>query len=160
MIKSINRNHQIRLNIPPNQIDPPIKTNQSDQSDQSTNRPTDLHRLAQVGDRIMATNGMLPIGGLAEYTTVHAKWAAKAPDNVSAVQAAALPNSPVAAMHAMQAAGIKEGERVLILGGSGGVGSSLLQLAKDAKVGCEGVARRCDIFYRFLLDLLYFDLTD
>ncbi|CAN0451831.1 unnamed protein product, partial [Scytosiphon promiscuus] len=33
-----------------------------------------------------------------------------------------------------QAAKLKEGDRVMVLGGSGGVGSSLVQLAKDAKV--------------------------
>lgn len=77
---------------------------------------------------------MMPIGGLAEYAAVHIKWTAKAPADLDPVKAATLPNSPVAAMHALKAAGVVEGQRVLILGGSGGVGSSLIQLAKDAKV--------------------------
>lgn len=82
----------------------------------------------------MATNGMMPTGGLAEYAAVQIKWAAKAPSGASPVDAAVLPNSPATAMHAVQAARLKEGDRVMVLGGSGGVGSSLLQLVKDAKV--------------------------
>lgn len=97
----------------------------------------------QVGDRIISTNGMMPTGGLAEHAAVQVKWSGKAPSNVSPTEAAVLPNSPVAAMHAVQAARVKEGDRVLVLGGSGGVGSSLLQLVKDAKVraGCGGEFR-------------------
>ena len=86
---------------------------------------------------------MMPTGGLAEHAAVQVKWSGKAPSNVSPTEAAVLPNSPVAAMHAVQAAKVKEGDRVLVLGGSGGVGSSLLQLVKDAKVraGCGGEFR-------------------
>eukprot|EP00903_Cladosiphon_okamuranus_P011471 g10804.t1 len=87
----------------------------------------------KVGDRIMATNGMMPVGGLAEYAAVQTKCAAKVPPNVSPTEAAVFPNSPIAALNAVQAARVKEGERVMVLGGSGGVGSSILQLVKDAK---------------------------
>ncbi|CAN0275730.1 unnamed protein product, partial [Hapterophycus canaliculatus] len=87
----------------------------------------------KVGDRVIATNGMNPTGGLAEYAVVPTKFAGKAPPDVDPVQAAALPNSPITAMHAVKAAKLKEGDRVMVLGGSGGVGSSLLQLSKDAK---------------------------
>lgn len=81
----------------------------------------------------MGTNGMMPIGGLAEYMTVPTNQAVKAPDNLDAVQTAAMPNSPMTAMLVVRAGRIKEGDRVMILGGSGGVGTALVQLAKDAK---------------------------
>ncbi|CAM9143842.1 unnamed protein product [Ectocarpus sp. 4 AP-2014] len=87
----------------------------------------------KVGDRIVATNGMTPTGGLAEYAVVQTNNAAKAPANITPVQAAVLPNSPIAGLHAAKAANLKEGDRVMVLGGSGGVGSALLQLVKDAK---------------------------
>lgn len=82
----------------------------------------------------MATNGMMPIGGLAEYAAVQVKFSGKAPSNVSPTEAAAFPNSPATAVDALKAAGVKDGDRVMVLGGSGGVGSSVLQLVKDAKV--------------------------
>lgn len=86
----------------------------------------------QVGDRIIASNGILPVGGLGEYMAVHTKNAILAPSNVDTVGAAALPNSPMSAMLFLRAMKVKSGERVLILGGSGGVGSSLVQLVRDA----------------------------
>lgn len=82
----------------------------------------------------MATNGMMPIGGLAEYAAVQVKFSGKAPSNVSPTEAAAFPNSSATAVDALKAAGVKDGDRVMVLGGSGGVGSSVLQLVKDAKV--------------------------
>lgn len=91
-----------------------------------------------MGDRIIATNGMDPTGGLAEYAAVKTKCAGKAPAGIDPAQAAVLPNSPVTAMHAARAACLKEGDRVMVLGGSGGVGSSLLQFVKDAKVKGRG----------------------
>lgn len=83
----------------------------------------------------MGTNGMMPVGGLAEYMAVPTNQAVKVPDTLDAVQAAAMPNSAMTAMLVVRAAKVKEGDRVLILGGSGGVGTSLVQLAKDAKAG-------------------------
>ncbi|CAN0441294.1 unnamed protein product, partial [Scytosiphon promiscuus] len=56
----------------------------------------------KVGDRVIATNGMEPVGGMAEYAVVHTKFAGKAPPNVEPVQAAALPNSPITAMDAVK----------------------------------------------------------
>lgn len=86
----------------------------------------------KVGDRVICSNGMLPVGGLAEYMAADIKNAALAPKNVGIVGAAALPNSPMAAMLTARAAKIKPGDRVMVLGGSGGVGTSLVQLVKDA----------------------------
>ncbi|CAN0196996.1 unnamed protein product [Scytosiphon promiscuus] len=87
----------------------------------------------KVGDRVIATNGMEPVGGMAEYAVVHTKFAGKAPPNFEPVQAAALPNSPIAAMDAVKAVRLKEGDRVMVLAGSGGVGSSLVQLARTRR---------------------------
>lgn len=88
---------------------------------------------------------MDPTGGLAEYAAVQTKCAGKIPAGVDPAQASVFPNSPVAAMHAAKAAGLKEGDRVMVLGGSGGVGSSLLQLAKDAKVkGRERLRKKAE----------------
>jgi alcohol dehydrogenase len=61
------------------------------------------------------------------------------PDAVSDVQAACLPTAYATALRMMHTRGrIQAGERVLILGASGGVGTCCVQLAKAA--GCEVVA--------------------
>lgn len=86
----------------------------------------------KVGDRVIAANGMLPVGGLAEYMAVDTKSAALAPAAMDIVQSAALPNSPSSAVACTRAAGVKAGDRVLVLGGSSGVGCSLVQLLRDA----------------------------
>lgn len=86
----------------------------------------------KVGDRVLASNGLLPVGGLAECMAVDIKNAALVPSNVDSIGAAALPNSPMAAMLTVRKARIKAGDRVMLLGGSGGVGTSLVQLLKDA----------------------------
>lgn len=84
-----------------------------------------------VGDIIVATwGGAFGAGGLAEYTLVDASMAVRKPDGLSCVDASALANSAGHALNALKAASVKKGDRVLVLGGSGGVGTALLQLAK------------------------------
>jgi len=72
-------------------------------------------------------------GGLAEYVRVDASQLIPLPADVSYEQAAALPVAYGTAYRMMLARGkIKEGEKVLILGASGGVGTCCVQLAKLA----------------------------
>ncbi len=78
-------------------------------------------------------------GGLAELCKARAHQLVKIPDGVSYSDAAALPVAYGTALRMMVTnGGIKKGEKVLILGASGGVGVCCLQLAKLA--GCEVVA--------------------
>lgn len=70
---------------------------------------------------------MEPIGGMAEFMKVSADNAVIKPPSVSIVDAAACSS----AVTALQAVGyVNKDDRVLILGGSGGVGSSAISLAK------------------------------
>ncbi|MBT5458710.1 MAG: zinc-binding dehydrogenase [Rhodospirillaceae bacterium] len=81
---------------------------------------------------------MVP-GGTAEYCLVDATRLIKMPDGVSFEQAAALPVAYGTAHRMMFTnGGIQGGERILILGASGGVGSCCVLLAK--MMGCEVVA--------------------
>lgn len=89
----------------------------------------------EVGDRVIASNGLPPVGGLAEYMVVSISNADLAPVNLDAVAAAALPNSAMAALVIFRRARVTAGERVMVLGGSGGVGTALVQLLK-----CSGVS--------------------
>jgi alcohol dehydrogenase len=78
-------------------------------------------------------------GGLAQEVKVPTHQLVRLPDEVSFEEAACLPVAYGTAYRMMFArGGIKKGERVLILGASGGVGTCCVQLAK--MVGAEVVA--------------------
>ena len=78
-------------------------------------------------------------GGLAELCRVRAHQLIRIPDGVSFTDAAALPCAYGTALRMMYTnGGVSAGEKVLILGASGGVGVCCVQLAKLA--GAEVVA--------------------
>ncbi len=81
-----------------------------------------------IGDRVCAlANG----GGYAEYCTVPATQALSFPKGYDAVKAAALPETFFTVWaNLFQMAGLTEGETVLIHGGSSGIGTTAIQLAK------------------------------
>ena len=69
-------------------------------------------------------------GALAEYMLADARLIARKPKNLSMREAAALPLVAITAYEGLTRAGIAEGQRVLVHGGSGGVGHVALQLAR------------------------------
>lgn len=78
-------------------------------------------------------------GGRAEYCAAHADQLIRLPDSVSFEDAASLPLAYATAYRMMiTRGGMKEGEKVLILGASGGVGTCCVLLAK--MVGAEVIA--------------------
>src|SRR4029077_532986 len=94
-----------------------------------------------VGDRVMIDPvdrvggggliGEVRHGGLAEYCAVPAHNLIRVPANVSSETAAGLPVAYGTALRMMVTIGqVKAGEKVLILGASGGVGTCCVQLAK------------------------------
>jgi len=103
----------------------------------------------KVGDRVMidpadrktfgGVIGEARHGGLAEYCAVPDHHLVKLPDDVSYEVAASLPVAYGTAWRMMLTIGqVSAGEKVLILGASGGVGTCCVQLAKMA--GAEVVA--------------------
>ncbi|CAG9461758.1 unnamed protein product [Pedinophyceae sp. YPF-701] len=86
----------------------------------------------QAGDRVVSTWQVFGEGALAEYATVKASLSAKLPATVRPEEGAALANSAGHALKAVRGAKVKAGDRVLVLGGSGGVGTALVQLARRA----------------------------
>jgi NADPH:quinone reductase-like Zn-dependent oxidoreductase len=79
-------------------------------------------------------------GTCAEYARVAENKLAPKPANLSYVQAAALPTSGLAALHGLRDAGkLRAGQKVLIIGASGGVGSFEVQIAKAMGAEVTGV---------------------
>jgi len=82
-------------------------------------------------------------GGLAEYCVCSAEQLIRIPEGVSFSQAASLPVAYGTAHRMMfDNGGLKGGERVLILGASGGVGTCCVILAK--MMGCEVIVASSD----------------
>jgi NADPH:quinone reductase-like Zn-dependent oxidoreductase len=82
------------------------------------------------GDRVYAMAGFNRGGTYAEYVVVDAAEVALMPRDVSFSVAAGLPMTAQAAWSALETAGLQSGQKVLIHGGAGGVGSIAIQLAK------------------------------
>ena len=99
-----------------------------------------------VGQRVM---GIVAGGGQAELISVHERVAMPVPDSLGWAEAGALPEVFCTAYDALfTQAGLQLGERVLINGGAGGVGTAAIQLARVvgaspvATVRSEGMAGR------------------
>jgi len=84
-----------------------------------------------VGDCVVARFAGVPSGGLGQYCAVKTSLAAKKPDSISIVEAAALPASGIVAIVIVNK-WVRAGDRVLVLGATGGVGSHAIQLLKHA----------------------------
>ncbi len=80
-----------------------------------------------VGDRVAV---LLAGGGYAEQVVAPAALALQVPDSVSSVQAAALPEALATVWSNLREAGAAPGETVLVRGGSGGIGSVAVPLAR------------------------------
>jgi NADPH:quinone reductase-like Zn-dependent oxidoreductase len=86
-------------------------------------------RQFQAGDEVFGDVGK---GGFAEYVSVPERLLARKPANLSFEQAAAVPMAAITALQALRDQGqIKLGQKVLINGASGGVGTFAVQIAKS-----------------------------
>ncbi|GAB2720203.1 NADP-dependent oxidoreductase [Nocardia thraciensis] len=99
-----------------------------------------------IGDRVAGKFLVPPIGHgtFAEFTTAPEDKATLIPDEVTALQAAALPTAGLTAQDLADATGIGSGRLVLINGAAGGVGSFLVQLAATAGAQVIATARPDD----------------
>lgn len=83
-----------------------------------------------TGDRVVATWDVYGEGGMAEYALVDAVRCVKLLEGITPVHGAALANSASHAVKAVREAKVGPGSRVLVLGGTGGVGQAVVQLAR------------------------------
>ncbi len=83
------------------------------------------------GDAVFGSIFKTGMGGLAQYAAADENDLALKPLNLSFEEAAAVPMAAKAALHAIRDYGkVKQGERVLVYGASGGVGTFCVQIAK------------------------------
>lgn len=89
------------------------------------------------GDEVMGDLAKYGFGGFAQYVTAPEKALIIKPEKISFEEGAALPMAALTALQALRDKGnIQRGQKVLIVGSAGGVGTFAVQLAKyfDAEV--------------------------
>ena len=87
----------------------------------------------KVGDEVFGDISACGWGGFAEYACARENAFALKPTNLSFEEAAAVPMAAVTALQGIRYAGqIRPGQKVLINGASGGVGTFAVQLAKSS----------------------------
>ncbi|RLL71507.1 NAD(P)H-quinone oxidoreductase [Paenirhodobacter hankyongi] len=102
----------------------------------------------QVGDAVCA---LLPGGGYAEYAVCPAAHALPVPEGVSLRDAACLPETCFTVWsNVVMRGGLKAGERFLVHGGSSGIGTTAIQIARNlgarvfATAGSAGKCAACE----------------
>ncbi|HWE14814.1 MAG TPA: NAD(P)H-quinone oxidoreductase [Solirubrobacteraceae bacterium] len=95
------------------------------------------------GDRVM---GIVGGGGQAELATVHERILMPVPESLSATEAGGVPEVFTTAFDALfTQAGLTVGERLLVHGGAGGVGTAAIQLARAAGARVTATVRNPDL---------------
>ena len=102
----------------------------------------------QIGDKVCA---LLPGGGYAEYVACNESHALPIPESLSLREAACLPETCFTVWsNIVMRGGLKAGERFLVHGGSSGIGTTAIQIARAlgarvfATAGSDDKCRACE----------------
>lgn len=115
-----------------------------------------------IGDLVYGLLDVRKNGAYAEYVATKAAYLATKPPSLPHSEAAAIPLAGLTALQALKKASIMPGDRVLIIGASGGVGSFAVQIAKAEGAHVTGVSSSRNVsFVRNLGadDVLSYDRT-
>ncbi|GAB6160564.1 NADP-dependent oxidoreductase [Howardella ureilytica] len=82
------------------------------------------------GDRIFARLPLNRIGAFAEYTAVNEDAAAKVPDYLTDIEAAAMPLTSLTIMQSLELMHAESGKTIFISGGTGSLGAMAIPIAK------------------------------
>ena len=94
------------------------------------------------GDEVYGDLSACGWGGLAEYVAAPENALAIKPKSISFEQAAAVPQAALLSLQGLYDVGhIKSGQKILIIGASGGSGSFAVQIARQFDVEISGVCR-------------------
>jgi NADPH2:quinone reductase len=108
----------------------------------------------KIGDQVCA---LVVGGGYAEYCLAHEGHALPIPSGLSMAEAAAIPETFMTVWHnVFERGGLKAGETLLVHGGSSGIGTTAIQLAKalGARViVTAGSAEKCEACRKLGADL-------
>ena len=100
----------------------------------------------EVGDEVYARPRDLRIGSFAEQIAVHADDVALKPTSLSFEEAAAVPLVALAAWQALvEVAAVQPGQKVLVHAGAGGLGSTVIQVAKHLGAHVATTAHTNDV---------------
>lgn len=106
----------------------------------------------KTGDEVLGDLSSHGFGGLAEYVTAPERAMILKPKQISFEEAACLPMASVTALQALRNKGnIQKGQKVLIVGSAGGVGTFAVQLAKYFGAEVTGVCSTGNVQQTFSL---------
>jgi NADPH:quinone reductase-like Zn-dependent oxidoreductase len=91
------------------------------------------------GDEVFGDTSAHGFGAFAEYVSVSETALATKPANVTFEQAAAVPMAALVALQGLRLGGIQAGQKVLVVGASGGNGTFAVQIAKAFGAQVTGV---------------------
>lgn len=91
------------------------------------------------GQLVYGMNNAVKGGAYAEYLAVKISKLAPKPTSLSHTEAAAVPMAALTALQALKKGGIRAGQKILVNGASGGVGSFAVQIANAYHTSVDGV---------------------